>query len=193
MSQKTARIASTTRLYRKLHRWIAIPLFLFLTLVGATGLLLGWKKQAGLLPKTQKGSNMEAQAWISLDSISKIAIRYAEQKLEKSSEIDRIDVRPQKGVAKIVYAHHFTELQIDCASGQILAVNARNSDLIEKIHDGSILDFKLNPDGEQFKLSYTTLVGAGLVLLTISGFWLWYNPIRMRKLKHLKVEAPEGK
>lgn len=184
MSQKTTRIAATTRLYRKLHRWIAIPLFLFLTLIGTTGLLLGWKKQAGLLPKTQKGSNMETQAWISLDSISNIAIRYAEQKLKKPSEIDRIDVRPQKGVAKIVYAHHFTELQIDCATGQIVAVNARNSDLIEKIHDGSILDFELNPDGEQFKLGYTTLAGAGLVLLALSGFWLWYNPIRMRKLKH---------
>lgn len=191
MSQKTAHIASTTRLYRKLHRWIAIPLFLFLTLIGTTGLLLGWKKQVGLLPKTQKGSNMETQAWISLDSISNIAIRYAEQKLKKSPEIDRIDVRPQKGVAKIVYAHHFTELQIDCASGQILAVNARNSDLIEKIHDGSILDFELNPDGEQFKLSYTTLAGAGLVLLAISGFWLWYNPIRMKKIKHQKVEKVE--
>lgn len=183
MSQKTARIASTTRLYRKLHRWIAIPLFLFLTLIGTTGLLLGWKKQSGLLPKTQKGSNVETQAWISLDSISNIAIRYAEQKLKKSPEIDRIDVRPQKGVAKIVYAHHFTELQIDCATGQIVAVNARNSDLIEKIHDGSILDFELNPDGEQFKLGYTTLAGAGLVLLALSGFWLWYNPIRMKKLK----------
>jgi hypothetical protein len=183
MSQKTTRIASTTRLYRKLHRWVAIPLFLFLTLIGTTGLLLGWKKQTGLLPKTQKGSNVETQAWISLDSISKVATAYATHTLKKSAEIDRIDVRPQKGTAKIIFAHHFTELQIDCATGQILAVNARNSDFIEKIHDGSILDFELNPNGEQFKLSYTLISGLAMILLAISGFWLWYNPIRMRKIK----------
>jgi uncharacterized iron-regulated membrane protein len=183
MSQKTARIASTTRLYRKLHRWFAIPLFLFLTLIGTTGLLLGWKKQVGLLPKTEKGSNLETQAWISLDSISKVASNYAIVTLKKSPEIDRIDVRPQKGVAKIVFADHFTEVQIDCASGQILAVNARNSDWIEKIHDGSILDLELKLGRDQVKLTYTTLAGIGLVFLAISGFWLWYNPIRMKKLK----------
>jgi hypothetical protein len=183
MSQKTTRIASTTRLYRKLHRWVAIPLFLFLTLIGTTGLLLGWKKQSGLLPKTQKGSNVETKAWISLDSINTVAKAYATNTLKKSAEIDRIDIRPQKGTAKIVFTHHFTELQIDCATGQILAVNARNSDFIEKIHDGSILDFELNPNGEQFKLSYTLIAGLAMILLSISGFWLWYNPIRMRKIK----------
>ncbi|MBK9490942.1 MAG: PepSY domain-containing protein [Haliscomenobacter sp.] len=187
MSQKTARIAATTRLYRKLHRWIAIPLFLFLTLIGATGLLLGWKKQVGLLPKTEKGSKIEAHSWVSLDSISKVAMAYATHTLKKSPLIDRIDVRPQKGVAKIVFADHFTELQIDCATGHILAVNARNSDLIEKIHDGSILDFEFNPDGEQFKLSYTSIAGLAMILLAISGFWLWYNPIRMKKIKNTKV------
>lgn len=187
MSQKTARIAATTRLYRKLHRWIAIPLFLFLTLIGATGVLLGWKKQAGLLPPTQKGSNVEATAWVSLDSMSQVAMAYATNTLKKSPLIDRIDVRPQKGVAKIVFADHFTELQIDCTTGRILAVNARNSDWIEKIHDGSLLDLELKWDGDPFKLSYTTIAGSAMILLAISGFWLWYNPIRMKKIKNTKV------
>jgi hypothetical protein len=103
-------------------------------------LLLGWKKQTGLLPPTKKGELSSSAQWISLDSIQTIAQQYAQTKGE-SPEIDRIDVRPQKGVAKIVFVTHFTELQIDCTNGKIVSESTRNSDIIEKIHDGSILDF----------------------------------------------------
>jgi uncharacterized iron-regulated membrane protein len=178
----TKQIARTTRLYRKLHTWAAVPLFLFLFLIGATGLLLGWKKQVRLLPKTAQGQAGPSRQWVSLDSIQQVAQRYARQN-NLPPEIDRIDVRPQKGVAKIVFTEHFTELQIDCASAQILSVNTRTSDIIEKIHDGSILDYWIGADGEQAKITYTTLASTGLMLLSFSGFWLWYNPIRLRRRK----------
>ena len=181
-NDSTRNIAHTTRLYRKLHTWAAIPLFLFMFLIGATGLLLGWKKQVRLLPKTDQGQSGLSSHWVSLDSIQSAAQRYARQN-NLSPEIDRIDVRPQKGVAKIVFTQHFTELQIDCTSGEILSINTRTSDIIEKIHDGSILDFWIGADGEQVKITYTTLASSGLMLLSFSGFWLWYNPIRLRKRK----------
>jgi uncharacterized iron-regulated membrane protein len=181
-------IAQSTRLYRKLHKWAAIPLFVFMFLIGATGLLLGWKKQVGLLPKTAKGTTERAAQWVSLDSIQRIAGHYAAQH-RLSEEIDRIDVRPQKGIAKIVFARHFTELQIDCTTGGILSVSTRSSDFIEKIHDGSILDYWIGADGEHAKLAYTTIASLGLLLLSFSGFWLWYNPIRIRRQKREAVKA----
>lgn len=147
-----------------------------------TGLLLGWKKQTGLLPPTKKGELASSAQWISLDSIQTIAQQYAQTKGE-SPEIDRIDVRPQKGVAKIVFVTHFTELQIDCTNGKIVSEARRNSDIIEKIHDGSILDFLVKTENDPIKLVYTSLLGIGLILLTVTGFFLWYNPIRMRKSK----------
>lgn len=183
MSEKTANIAGATRFYRKLHKWIAVPLFCFLFLIGITGLLLGWKKHAGILPPTEKGTNTDPDNWIGLDSIHLIAVRYAESVLNRSGEIDRIDIRPAKGIAKIVFVDHFCELQIDCSTGKILSVNTRTSDFIEKIHDGSILDFWIKTGNDPIKLVYTTASSIGLILLSFSGFWLWYNPIRMRKRK----------
>jgi hypothetical protein len=186
MSVETEKIAKNTRIYRKIHKWISVPLFVFMFLIGATGLLLGWKKAAGILPSTKKGSNMEASTWISLDNIQKTAQQFAKDSLKLSTEIDRIDVRPQKGVAKIVFNEHFTELQIDCATGKVLSISQRNSDIIEKIHDGSILDFFVKTKNDEIKLFYTTIVSLGLILLSFSGFWLWYNPKRIKKQKSIQ-------
>ncbi len=183
MSQSNPHIAQRTRIYRKLHKWISISLLVFFALMSITGLLLGWKKQAVLLPKTQKGISNNSIAWIGVDSLQKIAVSYAQNTLQLDTEIDRIDIRPKKGIAKFVFAKHFTELQLDCTTGKVLSVAVRKSDFIEKLHDGSILDFWVSTDSEAFKLIYTSLVGLGLAGLTLSGFWLWYNPIRMRKRK----------
>jgi hypothetical protein len=183
MTKKSTQVAQTTRLYRKIHKWIALPLLLFFLLIGITGLLLGWKKQLALLPKTAIGTDKNSKAWISIDSLQKIAVHYAKHTLHTDTNIDRIDIRPSKGIAKIVFAQHFTELQIDCATGKILAVNIRKSDFIEKLHDGSILDYWWQTKHDETKLFYTTLLSWGLILLSLSGFFLWYNPIRIRKLK----------
>jgi hypothetical protein len=186
VSIQTEKIAKNTRFYRKIHKWISVPLFLFMFLIGVTGLLLGWKKIAGILPSTKKGSNIEANTWISLDKIQATAQQFAKDSLKLSPEIDRIDVRPQKGIAKIVFTEHFTELQIDCATGKILSITQRNSDIIEKIHDGSILDFWMKTKNDEIKLFYTTIISLSLILLSFSGFWLWYNPKRIKKQKSVQ-------
>jgi hypothetical protein len=72
-------------------------------------------------------------------------------------------------------------VQLDCTTGELLHIERRRSDFIENIHDGSILDYVIETDGEQIKLVYTTIMGGALLLFTISGFWLWYGP---KKFKH---------
>ena len=52
-------------------------------------------------------------------------------------------------------------------------------DYIEKIRDGSIIDYYLGWDG-YFKLFYTLIMGLALIVFTITGFWLWYGPKLMR-------------
>ena len=183
MPDKLKKTVSSTRFYRKLHKWLAVPLFLLMFLIGVTGFFLGWKKQTSLLPRTQKGSNMEMQSWLSLAELTSIAQHFAADSLHKSTAIDRIDVRPQKGVAKVIFENHFNELQIDLATGEIVSSRLKTSDIIEKLHDGSIVDYFIRIDQDPFKLAYTTSASIGLILLSVSGFWMWYNPKRIRKLK----------
>ena len=183
--RKTNEIAATTRSWRKLHRSISIVLVLFFGVIAGSGLLLGWKKNIALLPETTLGTAPnQPDKWLSIAALNEIATSYVADSLQKSDEISRIDIRPEKGTVKFVFNNHFTEVQLDCASGAIRSVAQRNSDLIEKIHDGSIVDFLVNKDQSLFKLSYTSIMGLGLLALSFSGFWLWVNPKRIRRSKH---------
>ncbi|MFN3839264.1 MAG: PepSY domain-containing protein [Cyclobacteriaceae bacterium] len=180
-------IAHTTRFYRKIHKWIGTFLFIFFFFISVTGLLLGWKKHSGgwILPKTQKGISTNMKAWLSYDSLHTIALKTLRDSFPEntSSVLDRIDARPDKGIVKFVFKNHYTEMQLDCTTGKVLAVNTRTSDIIEQIHDGSILDYIFNTSDGQIKLGYTTITGLSLLLLTFTGFFLWYNPIRIRAKK----------
>jgi uncharacterized iron-regulated membrane protein len=179
-------ISKATRFYRKIHHTLGSFLFVFFLLISVTGLLLGWKKHSGglILPKTERGISSEMTTWLSYDSLNKIAAQALQDSLPGlSPELDRIDARPDKGIVKFVFKNHYTEIQLDCTSGAVLAVNTRTSDIIEQIHDGSILDFTFKTGNGEIKLGYTTITGVSLLLLTLTGFFLWLNPIRIRKMR----------
>ncbi|MDT8415932.1 MAG: PepSY-associated TM helix domain-containing protein [Flavobacteriaceae bacterium] len=184
MDKKIKIISKRTRTYRAIHKWIALPALVFMFIIGSTGLLLGWKKQTSLLPPTQKGMTAQTSAWLSLDKLTDIAQKYVSDSLHLDETIDRMDVRPDKGIVKIRFVNYFQEVQLDLQTGKILSVSTRGSDIIEKIHDGSILDYFIGTPGDELKLIYTTLSASSLILLSFSGFWLWYNPKRIRKKKH---------
>src|SRR5690606_37998666 len=95
-------------------------------------------------------------------------------------EVDRIDIRPDKGIVKFTFKKHYNGLQLDGTTGALLRVEKRRSDFIEKIHDGSILD-KVFGTGESVKVSYTVVMGLSLFLLVVSGIWLWYGPKVLRR------------
>jgi len=187
MSQ-TKEIAKSTRIYRKIHKWIGSFLFVFFFIISVTGLLLGWKKHSGgiILPKTENGISNDLKTWLSYDSLNTLAIQTLRDSLpgDLSIVLDRIDARPEKGIVKFVFKDHYTEIQLDASTGKTLSVNKRTSDIIEQIHDGSILDFAFSTGNGQVKLGYTTLTGLSLLFLTITGFFLWLNPIRIRNQKH---------
>ncbi|MCC6727129.1 MAG: PepSY domain-containing protein [Saprospiraceae bacterium] len=182
MQQQTEQLASKTRAYRRLHKLVAVPLFAFMFLIGITGVLLGWKRQTGIAPPTITGSNTSADAWISLDSIQKIALaRISSLSLDR--QIERIDIRPDKGIAKVVFVKHYTEFQIDCTTGKLLSEEARLHDFVEHLHDGTILDRLFGTKNNPIKTSYTTITSLALITLSFSGFWMWFNPRRIRRIK----------
>ena len=185
MSQNRKNQAKILRVFRKVHRTTGAFLFVFFFIIAATGFLLGIKKHSGgmILPEAKKGSSTELSDFLPLDSLQNNANRFITNFLKdsKSSEIDRIDVRPEKGMVKFTFKSNFYEVQLDGATGSLLQIDVRRSDVIEKIHDGSIVDYYLGFESGVFKLIYTIIMSLALMLFTITGFWLWYGPKRMRK------------
>jgi uncharacterized iron-regulated membrane protein len=180
---RISKIAGLTRINRRIHKWFSIPFVVFLVIIGLTAILLAWKKELNLIPPTQKTKVEAPGQWVDIEDILAIGSSYMKDSLGKNPIIDRIDIRPDKGIAKIIYKHHFMEIQVDGYSGKILSVEKRNSDLIERIHDGSILDFIFRSDSESGKLFYSTITSLVLILLGISGFFLWYYPKKIKRIK----------
>ncbi|MEL6971659.1 MAG: PepSY-associated TM helix domain-containing protein [Bacteroidota bacterium] len=174
--------AKILRAVRKIHRWTGATLFVLFLFISITGLLLGWKKDSKgyLLPNTQKGISADASDWLPLSQLQDQAVYYLDSiNPALDTKIDRMDVRPSKGIAKFTFKQHYHELQLDLSNGELLSFGKRRSDLLEQIHDGSIIDRRLG--WSFFKLLYTTISGLALLTFTVTGFWLWYGPKRMRQ------------
>lgn len=178
--------AKTIRIFRKIHRLTGISLFAFFFVVSISALLLGWKKDSGgiILPETMQGTSTDLQKWLPLDSLNSIA----EQKMmdtlktHEVPQINRIDIRKEDGIVKFDFKDNYLGLQLDGATGKVLQFGPRRSDLIEDIHDGSVLD-ELFGTGGVWKLIYTSIMGVALFGFTVTGFWLWYGPKRMKRSK----------
>jgi len=175
---------SLNRWTRKLHRWGAIITLIPLGLVIATGLLLQLKKQIPWVqPATERGSEKVPElSWPRLlEQVSKDP----DAKIESWDDVDRIDVRPGRGIAK-VRGNNRWEVQVDLASGEILASSYRRSDLIESLHDGSFFS-----DSAKLWLFFPN----GLILLGLwfTGFYLWLLPIMAKRKKKKRQREKESK
>lgn len=148
----------------------------FLLISAGTGILLSLKKDVDLLqPPSQKGDTEDLALWLSLQELESIAFDAAQKYTPtKANAISRMDVRPSKGIVKVLFKNENLEVQIDGSSGEVLSVAPRHADWIESIHDGSIIS-------DLFKLISMNLLGWGVIVMIITGLWLWYGPRRLRK------------
>ncbi|MDC6362687.1 MULTISPECIES: PepSY domain-containing protein [Flavobacteriaceae] len=187
---KRKKQAKILRVFRKVHRTTGAFLFVFFFFISVSGLLLGWKKNTAgmILPESQKGTSTDLRDWLPVDSLHTIACNTLHNSVspQLSLELDRIDMRKDKGMVKFVFVDAYYEVQLDGATGNVLSIGQRRSDFLEKVHDGSILDRYLGTSGV-IKLVYTSMMGTSLLLFTITGFWLWYGPKRMKKTTKPKL------
>lgn len=186
IESKRKRQAKFLRFIRKIHRITGAFLFAFFFLVAITGLLLGWKKHSNglILAKTYQGSSTNLEEWLPLETLRLNACKFLHEKVspDLSLELDRIDVRQDKGTVKFVFVEGYWGIQVDGKTGELLYVERRRADFIENLHDGSIFDKYLKTDNGQIKLIYTTVLGMALLTFTVTGFWLWFGPKQMKKL-----------
>lgn len=176
--QKKDKLVGSLRNYRVYHKYLGLGLLVMLIISSATGLLLGWKKNVDLLqPATQDGSTLNLSAWVTLASMATTATAALDSAAGiKNSPIDRLEARPDKGIVKVLFKEGYWEVQLDGGTGKVLSVARRHSDWIEQIHDGSIIS-------DLFKLITMNVLGLGLLVLTITGFTLWFYPKKIRQLK----------
>lgn len=176
MSTRT--IAKSIRGYRKIHRYLGLTIALILIVSAITGILLAWKKDVNVLqPPTLKGESIALEGYQSVESLTMAALKAVDSLNLNANNLDRIEYRPTKGIAKVIFDTGNWEVQVDATSLEILSVAKRHSDWIESLHDGSIIS-------DLFKLFSMNFLGLGLLLLILTGFWLWWGPKKIRGIKN---------
>ena len=169
-----------SKLSRLSHRWGSILALLPITIIIVSGIVLQVKKVSPYIqPPTQRGVGTEPA--IGFDRILEIATSVPEAAIETWVDVDRLDVRPGKGMVKLRCKNRY-ELQIDTKTGEILQVAFRRSDLIESIHDGSFFH-------EEFKLWVFLPAGIVLAMLVITGVHLFLLPHLARRKRERKQKA----
>lgn len=159
------------QLSRSLHLWGALVIFIPIVIVMGSGLLLQVKKQVEWIqPVTQKGQHKVPT--ISFETVLQSAVGVTEAEITSWEDVDRLDVRPAKGIIKVLSKNNI-EIQIDGHTGAILQVAYRRSDTIEAIHDGSWFF-------EGAKLWVFLPVAIVLLFLWLSGLVMLYTTLKSR-------------
>lgn len=167
---------------RKLHRWGAVLTAIPMLLVIGTGLLLQVKKQVSWVqPLTAQGIAKNETPQQSWETLLSAAQSVPAANISDWDDIDRIDVRPGKGIAKIQAKNNW-EIQVDLKTGQLLSSTYRRSDWIESLHDGSFFS-------DAAKLWVFLPNGLVLLLLWCTGLWLWMLPFTRRAKKRNRAPS----
>lgn len=165
---------------RSLHRWGAVLTALPFGLVIGSGILLQLKKQLPWVqPPEQRTTSVPA---INAEQMLAAAKGIPEAGVSGWADIDRLDVRPSKGIVKVITTSRW-ELQLDVATGAVLQSRYRRSDLIESLHDGSFFS-------DAAKL--WVFLPSGLIVfgLWVTGIYLWLLPWRTRARKKAQGAPP---
>ena len=149
---------------RTLHYWGSIICLMPVLIVVMTGTLLLLKKEFDWIQPTTVDRAAGAPA-MRFERILEIARSVEPLGVTDWQQVERLDIRPAKGVIKI-RAKNRWEAQIDQTTGEVLKVAYRRSDLIESIHDGSFF----HPAA---KLGIFLPSAVLLLLLSLTGLFLF--------------------
>lgn len=167
---------------RRIHYWAAFAAAAPLLVIVVSGLLLQTKKHwSWVQPAEKRGT--EGSPRVSLDDLLRAAMSRPELGVRGWDDVSRIDVRPDRGLAKLTLRGSM-EVQIDLVTGAVLQTAVRRSDLIESIHDGSFFA------GDWTKLGVFLPAGVVLFGLWLTGLWMWWVPfVKKRRLRARRRRA----
>jgi uncharacterized iron-regulated membrane protein len=162
------------RLSRSLHLWLSLVIFIPVVIVIGSGLLLQVKKEFDWIqPPTQKLQS--AAPSISFDDVLSAVQKVPQANIQTWGDIDRLDVRPSKGIIKVRGRNHW-EVQLSASTAEVLQVAYRRTDTIEAIHDGSWFF-------EGAKLWLFLPVAIVLFILWLTGLVMLYTTLKSKYKK----------
>jgi len=145
-----------------------------------SGILLILKKEIEWVqPSTQKSA--AGAPTLEHARLLDIAKGIPEAEIHSWTDINRLDIRPNKGVIK-VRAENGWEIQLHHQTGEVKQVAYRRTDWIESLHDGSFFH-------KHATLWVFLPAAAILTLLWITGLYLFLLPyISKAKNKHRRAK-----
>lgn len=151
----------------EMHKWVGIVSALILINVSVTGLLLLEKKKvAWLQPPVQMGAPGTAADFITIGELYASVAQIQHPDFQDAAAIDRVDLRPDKRIFKVLSQHNHAEIQVDAVNGRILSIDRRRSDFLEALHDG-------NWFGPWMHGLIMPLAAVANILLVLTGLYLW--------------------
>jgi uncharacterized iron-regulated membrane protein len=157
---------------RSLHRWGSVLVAAPALVIFVSGLLLQLKKEWGWVqPPTQRGTG--GPPVVSLEDVLAAARGVPDAGIAAWEDVDRLDLRPERGVVKVRGKNRW-EVQVDTATGEVLQVAYRRSDLVESLHDGSWFH-------ERAKLWVFLPTAVVLCCLYGTGVYLWLLPYLVKR------------
>jgi uncharacterized iron-regulated membrane protein len=149
------------------HLWLGVIISALLLVICVTGILLNHKRGLGLMPDVPYQPTGEFAQALPMAELVRLAAAAAPE--ADMAGVDRLDVRPRSGIMKVRFRDGgVTEVTLDIHDGRVLHVGQRNDVFLEKLHSGEIF-------GDRWVL-LSDFAAVVLVLLLISGYWLWLFP-----------------
>jgi uncharacterized iron-regulated membrane protein len=149
------------------HLWLGVIISALLIVICITGILLNHKRGLGLMPDVSHQATGEFADALPMAELVRLAGEAAPS--AAAAGVDRLDVRPRTGLMKVRFRDSdVTEVTVDIHNGSVLNVGLRNDVFLEKLHSGEIF-------GDRWVL-LSDFAAVVLVLLVISGYWLWLFP-----------------
>lgn len=169
--------------WRKIHRTFGVVLCLFLLAISITGFLLALKREISWMrPSEKEGAKFDSPTeLVHISAVLDAAFAAGLAELKTIKDVDRIDYRPKNNVFKVVSKQGYKEVQVDGTTGKVVNIADRNDTLVESLHDLSWFH-------ELIRKFWLPVVAAGLGVLSLTGFYIYINPV----LRRMRFKRQQG-
>lgn len=169
--------------FRNLHKKFASVLFVFFFIIGFTGSLLAFKSffTKTIFENKQVKAEASLLHFLPIDSLEKAAVFAINEKAGTAfKKSEKVEIKISKGTILFYFKDGYS-IQLNGETGMPLLVEKKYGGIIQDIHDGAILDSSIVNSFSGFKKGYSLIMGLSLLLLTITGTYLWYKPKMIKK------------